>query len=166
MKKELNVLNFAMNMELEGQSFYGNYSKSVKNPKARDLFESLTKMEEAHYNYLKAQYDNLSNGKSIEEPEGGFESPELFNKRMEQQNIPTTSFETSTSDITLLRMAYLIEDDFMNFYKKAAENVDDLGVKNMFSGLAEWEKGHREALEKQYKEMFEANWYNMGFYPF
>ncbi|TZE83215.1 ferritin-like domain-containing protein [Calorimonas adulescens] len=166
MEKELNVIKFAMSMELEGESFYSNYSKSVKNPGAKDLFEQLTKMEEAHYKYLKAQYDNLSNGKQVDKPVSDFESPELFNKRMEQQGTASSSFETSTSDITLLRMAYLIENDFMDFYKKAAENVDDAGVKNLFLSLAEWEKGHREALEKQYKEIFESNWYNMGFYPF
>lgn len=166
MEKELNVLSFAMNMELEGQSFYDNYSKSVKNPSAKQLFEDLSKMETAHYIYLKSQYDNLSNGKTIEKPEEDLGSPEIFNKRMEQQNVQTSAFETSTSDITLLRMAYLIEDDFMNFYKKASENVEDAGVREMLLNLANWENGHRTVLEKQYKEMFESNWYNMGFYPF
>ncbi len=166
MEKELNVLNFAMGMELEGQSFYDNYSKSVKNPTAKQLFEDLSKMETAHYEYLKSQFENISKGKPAEKPERDLGTPEIFNKRAEQQDVKSASFETSTSDISLLRMAYLIEDDFMNFYKKAADNVDDNGVREMLLSLADWESGHRAALKKQYTAMFESNWNNMGFYPF
>ena len=164
MEKELKILKFAMSMELDGHSFYDNYSKSVQNPTAKQLFEGLSKMETAHYEYLKSQYNNLSKGKSIAKPDRDLGNPEIFNKRVEKQQ--TSSFETKTSDITLLRMAYLIEDDFMNFYKKAADNADDEGVKKLLTNLAEWEKGHREILEKQYKSMFESNWNDMGFYPF
>ena len=157
MEKELKILKFAMSMELDGHSFYDNYAKNVQNPTTKQLFEGLSKMETAHYEYLKSQYDNLSNGKPIEKPDRNLGNPEIFNKNAAKEGNP--SFETKASDITLLRMAYLIEEDFMKFYKKAADNVDDEAVKNLLTNLSEWEKGHREMLGKQ----FESSWEKMGF---
>ncbi len=49
-------------------------------------------------------------------------------------------------------MAYLIEEDFMNFYNQAAERVEDEELKKILKHLAEWEKNHRDMIYKLYQK--------------
>ncbi len=61
------------------------------------------------------------------------------------------------SDVSVMRMAYLIETDFWYFYDKAAKAVDEPEVKKLLTDLAEWEKQHSDMFYKKYLELLDKN---------
>jgi rubrerythrin len=62
-------------------------------------------------------------------------------------------------------MAFLIEHDFMEFYRKSAESVDSEGEKFVLNHLSDWEKGHRDMVQQLYDERMKEYWNEMGFEP-
>ncbi len=59
----------------------------------------------------------------------------------------------SLNNMAIMRMAYLIENDFAEFYKKASEKADSSEVKMLLSTLAEWENKHRELFYTAHQEL-------------
>ncbi|TZE82450.1 ferritin family protein [Calorimonas adulescens] len=150
-----------MAMENQGLAFYMDFLPKVKDSGTKALFEALVKMEKDHYDYLSEQYQNLSRGKEVEDIKEEYESPEIFVARMEQQDVSPE--EPSLEELSTLRMAVLIEDNFMNFYQKAAADEEERSVKKLLSNLAQWEKSHKDALGARYKKLMEkSNLYNLG----
>jgi len=55
----------------------------------------------------------------------------------------------------VLRMAYLIERDFVEFYEMAADRVDDENAKEALGMLARWERGHERLFKEMHDQAFE-----------
>lgn len=168
MKKELEILQYAMDMEIQGQNFYISFADKVENPVARKLFESLAKEEKRHYDILKKEYDNMEVNKEWSEMESlaDYKGESIYEVRKQAEEISGEELKTPTSDISILRMAYLIENDFAEFYKKAIENTEDPRGKKMLETLYEWENEHRRVFYEQYKKAMKDNWFDQSFYPF
>ena len=69
---------------------------------------------------------------------------DIFYSRSQTENIDTTLVESDVPDMTVLRMAYLIERDYAQFYRDAIDQVDDENLKKLFATLAKWEDGHEQ----------------------
>jgi rubrerythrin len=70
------------------------------------------------------------------------------------------------SDLSALRVAYLIEKDAVDFYMRAAGEARDLNARRMFGNLARMETGHLGLLEREYN-LLKAQFQDaMGFTPF
>ena len=168
MKNALDILQFAMDMELQGQNFYASFSDKVENPVSKKMFESLAKEERRHYDILKKEYENIevnqewSGTENLDE----FKGENIFEVRKEAEDISTEDLKSSTSDISILRMAYLIENDFAEFYKKAVDNTEDPKGKKMLETLYEWENEHRKVFYEEYQKAMKDNWSDQGFAPF
>ncbi len=65
-----------------------------------------------------------------------------------------TVIESMVPDLTVLRMAYLIERDFAEFYEMAAGNVEG-EAQEILQMLAAWERGHEELFKKMHDKAFE-----------
>lgn len=165
MKNTLNILEYAMNMEKKGQEFYITYKDKVSNPQIKELFESIADVENDHYNTLKKQYDYFFKNNSLNNID--FElskGEELYGNRSVE--ISSVNLEYDVSDLPIVRMAYLLENDFALFYERAAEKVEDLKAKELLQKLAKWEVGHRESFYREYKKIMENTWFEQGFSPF
>lgn len=104
-----------------------------------------------HYKYI----ENLLN-RYIETDSFGMD-PELldreesiFEEREDSEHIDATLQESDIPDITVLRMAYLIERDYKEFYQNAADNIEDKEVKAIFERLSKWEEGHESLFKSEY----------------
>ncbi|MGB9300675.1 MAG: rubrerythrin family protein, partial [Anaerolineae bacterium] len=71
-----------------------------------------------------------------------------------------------TSDLSALRMAFLIEKDAVAFYTRAAAETEDRDGKEMYERLVEMETEHQRILEEEYNALAKEFWGNMGFEPF
>ena len=60
---------------------------------------------------------------------------------------------TKLSTFEILTMAEAIEDDSIDFYRKAASQFDDEERRKMFHLLADWERKHREVFSDMKKEL-------------
>jgi rubrerythrin len=149
------ILTYAMQMELDGSQFFIDKAKVINNPTGRALFENLAEVEMEHYRFIKEQLDLYKSTKSFDIIQ---ENVELINSstgnimevREKSEHLKETLEQSDIPDLTILRMAYLIERDYAEFYKNAAAGADDESAKKVFEMLAEWEEGHEELFRQEY----------------
>jgi rubrerythrin len=85
----------------------------------------------------------------------------FFSQRAETEMIDQTVSEAMVPDLPILRMAFLIERDFSEFYEMAALKVEDKPAKQTLSMLAQWERTH----ERLFKHMHDAAFENYAQMP-
>ncbi|GAB6188501.1 ferritin family protein [Marinitoga arctica] len=157
------ILNYALAKEVEGRDFYKSKLETISNTQLKEIFEMLVEMEQGHADYIKKLIEKYEKEKKLDVY---FEENDenLYQKR-ELKEITGGQIKDMTMDLSIVKMAYLIEDDFMKFYKKAAESVENEEAKKLFEHLAKWEEAHREVLYNMYKELSENYWTEMNFTP-
>lgn len=168
MKTEKDIIKFAMTMELQGQRFYQSFADQVDNETAKVWFKSLAETEKEHYEILKKQLDSLNDhGEWLDISDEVSKNPDesLFEKRKLNENVHEKNLH-SHADLSILRMAYLIENDFAEYYKKAAEQTDDPKGKKLLTTLFQWENEHRRLFHEEYQQAMQTNWFDQGFAPF
>jgi len=164
LEQQLQVLEYAIKMELEGYDFYKNLATKGKSPRTRDMFSGLAEMELEHYELLTKQKESLTSGKAFEPIDiKSMREQNVFAERLESE---IGDRDTGLGDISIIRMAYLIENDLAEFYRKAAKNTQDPAGKRMYEELAEWEEDHRKTLYDEFQSYTQENWFDMGFSPF
>jgi rubrerythrin len=164
LEKQLQVLEYAIKMEIEGHDFYKNLASKGKNKRIQNIFAGLAEMELEHYELLKKQKDLIAEGQSFQVVDiKSMREKDFFKERLDKE---LSDMETGLGDISVIRMAYLIENDLAEFYKKAAKNTEDPAGKKMYEELADWEEEHRRILYQEYQSYTQENWFDMGFSPF
>jgi len=163
-KKALGILEYALAKEIEGMQFYESKSKTVKIKQVKETFEELSNMEKNHADYITSLINEIDEHDYVhfrQETDIG----QSFRKKAEQEIPYSGDFSALRSDIPVLRMAYLIEEDFMNFYNQAAERVEDEELKKILKHLAEWEKNHRDMIYKLYQKTAKDYWEHVEVEP-
>ncbi|TYQ15333.1 UNVERIFIED_CONTAM: rubrerythrin [Acetivibrio alkalicellulosi] len=163
MDKIKDILKFAMRMEKDAQDFYSYYMDRVQTEPVRKLFEELVQMEKDHYNILKKKFDQLE----YQEPpitiswvvDNSFTSQDPSILSLNSELIDED--EKEMSDLSIVRLAYLMESDFALFYKNAADEVEDIKAKEFLKELAKWEEGHKNLFHRKYEEMIKKHWRNV-----
>jgi rubrerythrin len=85
----------------------------------------------------------------------------IFSRERVEQNVVAY-----TSDLSALRVAYLIEKDAVDFYTRAASRTTDPNGRRMFLDLVRMEQGHLDLLEGEYDFLRGQFQSAMGFAPF
>ncbi|WP_425449422.1 ferritin-like domain-containing protein [Dethiothermospora halolimnae] len=149
------IFKYAMQMELDGHKFFKEKAKEFVNPTSKKMFENLARVEMDHYDFLKEQLDEYTNNNEFKklDPSIADREKDIFKSREESEYLKETLEQSDIPDMTILRMAYLIERDYAEFYRKAAANVEDIKAKEIFNMLAKWEDGHEELFKKEYDRM-------------
>jgi len=65
-----------------------------------------------------------------------------------------TVLEAMVPDLPVLRMAYLIELDFAEYYTKAAKQAEG-EAKKVLQMLAKWERSHEALFKKMHDQAYE-----------
>lgn len=161
------VLKVAEKFEIEGYKFYNSKAKEAKNKAVSDTFLKLAQMEKEHTEFIQKLMKELEEGREISEfPSNIEQTLQTFKREYEEQKIEKTTQEDDLMDLAALRLAYLIEKDFMEFYEKAAQKEPHEKVKKILEILKDWEEGHKKIIEEQIKAILERNNLELGFYPF
>ena len=118
MPSTLQILEYAMTMEKQGQQFYLKYKDEIEGQRFRETFENLAQVEEDHYHILEKAYEKLKERGNLEagdvEMSGG---DKIFEKVLQEEKaMLDPEADLSLNDIAILRMAYLVENDFVDFY--------------------------------------------------
>ncbi len=163
-KGVIGILNFALSKEIEGMNFYRSKTEEVTDPGLKKLLFQLSGMEKEHVEYLKNLISTIENGNSVSELELPQQGEGVFEKREKKEMVGGKIGELA-SDLSVVRMGFLIEDDFMKFYEKSSEKVQDSDMKRILKDLSAWEKEHRDVLQELYTDMTKDYWNEMGFTP-
>lgn len=168
-KKEaaLAALQMGIQTEIDGHNFYQDFARRTGDPNARRMFERLARDEVMHLELLRSTKAMLEESgqwaeyKGVDVETGDLAGAPIFTRERVEQNLVAY-----TSDLSALRLAFLIEKDAVDFYTRAAAETDDANGRRMFQDLAEMERGHLNLLEGEYHFLLEQFQSTMGFAPF
>jgi len=152
------VFEYALEREREGKAFFLNNAERLSNAAAVEAFKAIAAEEQRHIEFIQAQIDALDakeTGKQTSSPPtSDLDETEFFADRADREMIEQTVNEAMVADLPVLRMAYLIERDFAEFYSQAASKTEG-DVKIILEFLARWESGHERLFKTMHDEAFE-----------
>jgi rubrerythrin len=161
----LTALQMAIQTEIDGYNFYQRFAAKTEDPNARLMFERLARDEVMHLELLRNTKASLEESGHWAEYRGGsldmVEGASIFSRERVEQNIVAY-----TSDLSALRVAYLIEKDAVDFYSRAAHETEDPSGKRLFLDLVKMEQAHLDLLKGEYDFMQGQFQTAMGFAPF
>ena len=161
----LAALQMAIQTEIDGYGFYKRFAEQTADPDARAMFERLAEDEAMHLKLLRNVRATLEeNGEWAEYrgiPMPPVEGAPIFSRERVEQNILAY-----TSDLSALRVEYLIEKDAVDFYQHAAQETDDPIGKRIYLDLVRMEESHLALLQGEYDFLRGQFQTAMGFAPF
>jgi rubrerythrin len=169
LQSALLALDLAIQTERDGREFYLRAAERSADEGGKVLFFSLADDELEHLRLLESQRGALATDgkwqpptKADEQtlPEEG-EGVPLFSRERLAENV-----SAYTSDLSALRLAFLIEKDAVAFYTRAAAETKDPLGREVYESLVEMEKEHQRILEEEYNALAKEFWGSMGFEPF
>lgn len=146
------ILEYALEREHEGKRFFSENASRLQNAAAQSAFKAIAEEEQRHIEFISLQLAALKSGveaKAPELPQTGF-----FADRAESQSIIDTVSESMVADLPVLRMAYLIERDFSEFYQMAADKAEGK-ARETLEMLSTWESGHERLFKAMHDRAFE-----------
>jgi rubrerythrin len=162
------ALEVAIQTEKDGRDFYARAAERTSDPGGKVLFASLADDELEHLRLLQSQREALtedgrwlSSTESEEHRVREIGGAPIFGREALARNV-----DVYTSELSALRMAYLIERDAVTFYTRAASETVDPDGRAMYERLVEMEKEHQQILEEEYNALAKEFWGSMGFEPF
>lgn len=169
LQSALVALDLAIQTERDGREFYMRAAERSGDPGGKVLFISLADDELQHLRLLESQREALATAgqwlppSKLDEqtPPEEAEGVPLFSRERLAENV-----SAYTSDLSALRMAFLIEKDAVAFYTRAAAETEDPDGREIYECLVEMETEHQRILEEEYNALAKEFWGNVGFEPF
>jgi rubrerythrin len=144
------IFEYALSREYEGKRFFEENASRLKHAAAVQAFKQLAEEEQKHIDYIRGQIAALEQADQVEPAVQDMDEAGFFTTRALSEGIDQSVAEAMVPDLPVLRMAYLIERDFAEFYAQAAEKAEG-HARLVLQRLANWEHGH-ERLFKQYHD--------------
>jgi rubrerythrin len=149
------IYEYALQREHEGKRFFAENAGRLNHAAAVGIFEQLAEEEQKHINFIQAQIDALDQGGSPDLALGAeLEEEGFFSQRADSEMLDQTLLEAMVPDLPVLRMAYLIERDFAEFYESAAAKSEGK-AQEVLRMLAAWERGHEKLFKHLHDSAFE-----------
>lgn len=159
MNRIKSVIEYAMRMEKDARGFYLYNAHRVHMPSLRKLFGELSEMEKGHYEMLEKVYEKMDIAQSPINISWVVDNTSAeINNAIIADNSDLISDDKSITDLSIIRLAYLMESDFALFYKNASEQVEDSEAKKALLELAEWERQHQELFRVKYETLLKKSW--------
>jgi rubrerythrin len=138
-----NLLNEAMNSELQAKEFYLYASDKAKSKAGKKLFKELADFEQNHYNRIKEIIETRNAGKKIE---GISSNKDLPTVRSEIEG----EIEPNKDEVVMvINLAIKAEKNAQTRYQQIADMIDDSKEKEIFNNLAQDERNHQRILEDE-----------------
>ena len=152
------IYAYALERERQGKRFFEENAARASHASVVGIFERLAREEAAHITFIQGLIDHLDQGQpaSVEALAGDLSLAEtgFFSERAASELIDQTTIESMTPDLPVLRMAYLIERDFSEFYEMATARAEG-EAQEALSLLARWERGHEALFKGLHDRLFE-----------
>jgi len=135
----MDILEFAMQMELDGKAFYEQQAAATANEGLRQISLSMAEEEERHYNYFKRLKENP------DDINGVFTGPQTVKKIknvFEQMADNPGGMQFGNDEISAWKEALKVEEKSKKFYEEQAEKEADPDRKRLFLKIAGEEQNH------------------------
>ncbi len=149
------IYEFALSREYEGKRFFEENASRLTEAAAVNAFRQLAGEEQKHIDFIRKQIETISQGMAGNVDYGiQLEQAGFFSQRAQSEIIDQTVAEAMVPDLPVLRMAYLIERDFAEFYESTAGQAEG-EARQVLSMLAGWERRHEHLFKQFFDRAFE-----------
>ena len=150
------IYEYALGREHEGRNFFASNAERFQHAAVQGAFKAMAAEEEKHIIFIQSLIDGLdAKGSTGLETGAALQAEGFFSQRAETEMLDQAVIESMVPDLTVLRLAYLIERDFAEFYEMAAGKVEDPAAQQALEMLARWERGHEQLFKKMHDKAFE-----------
>jgi rubrerythrin len=148
------IYEYALQREHEGKRFFESNAGRMSHAAAAGIFRRLAAEEQKHIEFIEKLLRELEGDESAVASGIELEQDDRFSSRAESEMLDQTVIESMIPDVAILRMAYLIERDFAEFYEMASEKA--VGEPRQALGaLARWERGHERLFKDLHDRVFQ-----------
>jgi rubrerythrin len=149
------IYEYALAREREGKRFFQENASRLSHSAAVGAFNRLADEEQRHIEFIQMQINLLNHpGKEAVEMPVEPGSAGYFTQRAASEGIDQTVYESMVPDLPVLRMAYLIERDFAEFYESSAQKAEGQ-AKTVLESLATWERNHERFFKQLHDRVLE-----------
>ena len=148
------IYEYALQREREGRSFFESNAGRMSHAAAAGIFHRLAAEEQKHIEFIETLLGGLETGESGVGLAIELEQEDRFSQRAESEMLDQAVIESMIPDVAILRMAYLIERDFAEFYEMAADKAKG-DARLALRTLARWERGHERLFKELHDRVFE-----------
>ena len=145
--KTLRVLQFAIQMEIDGKKFYLKASRASTNELGKKLLRTLAGEEDIHRRKFEEIYHSIQAEKGWPktgfQPDGGRKLRTVFAKAIEQVGAVTPSIE---AEIDAVRTAMDMEQKSKDYYQKQSELATYDSERDFYQALVTEEREHHLVL--------------------
>jgi rubrerythrin len=134
--------------------FFQRNAERMSHAAAVEIFHKLAAEEQKHIEFIQGLLKALESGQPALENGIELEQEDFFSQRAELEKLDQTTLESMVPDLTVLRMAYLIERDFAEFYETTAQKVEG-EASQALTMLAHWERGHERLFKDIHDKLLE-----------
>jgi rubrerythrin len=150
------IYEYALSREYEGKRFFEENAKRLNHAAAVDAFLQLAGEEQKHIDFIQFQIKLLNEGQAENIDYGvRLDQAGFFSQRAQSEIIDQSVAEAMVPDLPVLRMAYLIERDFAEFYENASMQTSG-DAKKVLEMLAKWERRHEALFKNFHDKAYEA----------
>jgi rubrerythrin len=141
-KKFIEVIQFAIQREIESVNFYNEAGKMVKHSGTRELFSDFAKQEAGH----KKKLEEVQAGKIVIGRIEKVPNLQISDYLVDAKLKPEVSFAE------ILRIAMKREERSVKLYSDLNQKNENENLKNLFTFLIQEESKHKYAIEKIYDD--------------
>ncbi|MCU0303031.1 MAG: ferritin family protein [Thermoanaerobaculales bacterium] len=160
------VLKKAYQIEVDGYTFYSMVADRAEKAAVRELFEKLARDEVQHKAFITGVMGSYED-RGVEAFNIQRRDPAL---KAFSDTIYTEAFRAQARDaefeMGVLSIGMTLETRAIQYFSGAARSATEAEVRDFYQFLADWEKGHLEALQRLYGGVRETAWAEGGFSPF
>ncbi len=141
----MNIYDFAMKMELDGQIFYENLAKNTTHEGVRRIFLELAADEQKHYELFSRMKEKNSAG-----PMPQSAALDLAKNLFCQMVADSPAKQLPKSDLEAYQQALKAERDSATLYLEAASKEPDPEIRQILVKIADEEQKHFNIIENIY----------------
>jgi rubrerythrin len=139
----MNIFEFAMQMEQDGEKYYQDLAKGCRTDGLRKIFLMLADEEAKHFSFVEQLSNRLGDHRFSESAL----LDQVKNIFMEMKNSQYPLHHSSTSEIDAYRFACNLERKSLDFYKEKAGKATAAPQFQLFLQLAREEAKHLRIME-------------------
>lgn len=147
----MNVLEFAINMELEGEKYYNKQAENNNDNGLKNIFLMLAKDENDHAKILQNKSNNLpyelNNNETLSEAKNLFKGIKDLKNEIKQ----------TPEQLDLYRAALEKEKESIHLYEKLLSEAIDDKSRDLFKFLINQEKDHYTTLDELVSQLNKCN---------
>ena len=160
------ILKKAYQIEVDGYTFYSMAADKSTKPAVQELFDKLAKDETEHKSYLREvmrRYEAEGTGAFTvdrRDPQVKAFADAIFTQKFKEQA------HGAAFELGALSVGMQLETNAIAHFSAAAEAASEREVQEFYRFLAQWERGHFEALQALHSLVRADFWEQGGFAPF